>query len=134
MVRVTAGAIVDSALLLICQRAVGGAHAGKWEFPGGKMEPGESLEVALRRELQEELGIEATIGPALWETRHQYPGRDPFVLTFFLVTAYEGTAVNRVFEDVQWVTVGRLAEFDFLEGDREFIAHLVSGRVRLAVP
>jgi putative transposase len=131
-IQVTAGVIVRDGRVLVCQRAPGGHHPGKWEFPGGKVEPGESLEECLRRELREELGIDATIGALRWTTRHQYPGRDPFVLSFFLVARYTGTLENRIFADVRWTSVDALGGFDFLEGDREFVAALAAGSVRLA--
>ena len=130
LIQVTAGVIARAGTVLVCQRLAGGHHPGKWEFPGGKVEPGESIEGAMCRELQEELGIRAEVGVVLWHTEHQYPGRDPFVLTFFAVPQYRGTISNRCFADVRWVAVGELGILDFLEGDREFIAQLQSGRVR----
>ncbi len=129
-VQVTAGVIARAGTVLVCQRAAGGQHPGRWEFPGGKVEPGESLEDGMRRELREELGIEAQVGEVLWCTTHQYPGRAPFVLTFFAVPQYRGTLTNRCFADMRWVAVDELGTLDFLEGDREFIARLQSGRVR----
>ena len=132
VVQVTAGVIVRDGRVLVCERPPGGHHPGKWEFPGGKVEPGEGLEACLRRELQEELGIEATIGPLLWTTRHQYPGRDPFVLSFLLVPQYVGTPRNLAFAEIRWLPIEALAELDFLEGDREFIAALAAGRIQLA--
>ena len=131
-VHVTAGVIVDAGRVLVCQRPPGGHHPGKWEFPGGKVEPGESLAAGLRRELREELGIEATIGRVLWETRHQYPGRAPFVLTFLLVPGYDGAPANLAFAAMCWTPVGKLGRFDFLEGDRAFVDALDRGEVRLA--
>jgi mutator protein MutT len=130
-VQVTAGVLARGSHVLVCQRAPGGQHPGKWEFPGGKVEGAESLEAALRRELREELGIAATIGPLLWRTAHQYAGRPPFALSFFAVPDYTGTIVNLCFGAVRWVAVGALTRLDFLEGDREFIAMLHSGRVQL---
>jgi len=130
-VQVTAGVIAHDATVLVCQRAAGGHHPGKWEFPGGKVEPGESLEAGMQRELQEELGIEAEVGAVLWRTVHQYPGRAPFTLTFFAIPRYRGALTNRCFADVRWVPVSELAALDVLEGDREFIAQLHAGRVAL---
>ena len=130
-IQVTAGVIARAGIVLVCQRPAGGHHPGKWEFPGGKVEPGESLEGGMRRELQEELGIEAEVGAVLWRTEHRYPGRDPFVLTFFAVPQYRGTISNRCFADMRWVVVRELGTLDFLEGDRDFIAQLQSGRLRL---
>lgn len=130
-IAVTAGVIVRGDRVLICQRAPGGHHPGKWEFPGGKREAGEDLPACLRRELQEELGIEATVGPVLWTTRHRYPGRDVIELTFFHVPAYTGPVTNRQFAAVAWVRPVDLAAVDFLDGDRAFVGHLVSGRIRL---
>ncbi len=131
LVQVTAGVIVHDGTVLVCQRPPGGHHPGKWEFPGGKVESGESLEAGMRRELQEELGIDAVVGPVLWRTQHQYPGRDPFVLTFFAIPSYTGTLTNRCFAAIRWVAVTALDQVNFLEGDREFVAQLRSGRVRL---
>ncbi len=131
LVQVVAGVIVRKGRVLICQRAAGGHHPGKWEFPGGKIEPGEGLDQALRRELREELGIDASVGPRLWRSECQYPGRAPFALTFFLVTEYAGTLANRIFAAVRWEEPAALREFDFLEGDREFIARVESGVIGL---
>jgi 8-oxo-dGTP diphosphatase len=131
-VQVTAGVIVRDGMILVCQRPPGGQHPGKWEFPGGKVEPRESLEECLRRELQEELGIEAAVGRLLWTTRHQYPGRDPFALSFFLVPQYGGTPRNLAFAEIRWRPIEELDELDFLEGDREFIAALSAGHVQLS--
>src|SRR5919197_4408282 len=73
-IMVVAGLIQQGGKLLICQRRRDGAFALKWEFPGGKVEPGETYEHGLHRELREELGIEAHIGPEAYRTRHDYPG------------------------------------------------------------
>jgi 8-oxo-dGTP diphosphatase len=126
--QVTAGVITRAGAVLVCQRAAGGHHPGKWEFPGGKVEPGETLEDGMRRELQEELGIDAEVGEVLWRTEHQYPGRDRFALTFFAIPAYRGTITNRCFAAVRWVAVDELQQLDFLDGDREFIGSLSTVR------
>jgi len=130
-IQVTAGVIADQGAVLVCQRAAGGHHAGKWEFPGGKVERGEDLEDGMRRELEEELSIDAEIGAVLWRTEHQYAGRAPFVLTFFSIPRYCGTITNRCFADMRWVPTAELGTLDFLEGDREFITQLQAGRVRI---
>jgi 8-oxo-dGTP diphosphatase len=130
-IHVTAGIIARDDRVLVCQRAAGGWHAGKWEFPGGKVEPGESLVNCMRRELLEELGIEATIGRILWQTRHRYPDRDLIALTFFLIPQYAGAITNRVFAAIEWIPIDKLPAVDFLEADREFVAALRNGSVPL---
>ena len=130
-IEVAAGVIVRDGAVLICQRPAGGDHAGKWEFPGGKLEPGESLPDALRRELKEELDIDAVAGPVLWRTQHRYPDRPPVFLTFVLVSEYAGLPTNRAFAAVCWVAPERLDQYDFLEADREFIARMQGGHIRL---
>jgi 8-oxo-dGTP diphosphatase len=117
-IHVTAGVIARAGRVLVCQRPFDGHHPGKWEFPGGKMEPGEDLATCMRRELEEELGIAATVGRVLWQTRHHYPH-------------YAGVLVNRIFAAIAWVSMGDLATIDFLDGDREFVAQLAGGRVCL---
>ncbi len=72
-IRVVAGALFRDGLFLAALRPAGSAEAGLWEFPGGKVEPGESDEEALRREIREELGAEASIGEELDGRVHAYP-------------------------------------------------------------
>jgi mutator protein MutT len=130
-IEVVAGVIIRDGCVLVCQRPPGGHHAGKWEFPGGKVEPSESLERALRRELHEELNIDVKAGPVLWSTEHQYPGRGRFTLTFFLVCEYEGVPADGAFTAVRWAPISRLSQYDFLEGDREFVEQLERGTIQL---
>jgi len=130
-VQVVAGVLVRGGCVLVCQRPPGGHHPGKWEFPGGKVEAGESLEEALERELREELNIDVTVGPVLWRAEHQYPGRQRFTLTFFLVSDYAGAITNGVFASVCWARIGALHEYDFLEGDREFIRQIEDGVIQI---
>jgi mutator protein MutT len=125
-VDVVAAVIERDGRILICQRK-GGRHAGKWEFPGGKIESGETPPEALTRELREELGIEAQIGEEMsqYETRY---GKGPVLrLRFYHVTTFAGEPQNLQFEDMVWEERGRLGEYDFLEGDREFL-HLLAAR------
>jgi mutator protein MutT len=131
LIQVTAGVLVRGGTVLVCQRLAGGHHPGKWEFPGGKVESGESIQEGVRRELREELGIEVAVGRLLWRTEHQYPGRPPFALSFLSIPRYTGTLVNRCFAAVRWVPVGALRAMDFLEGDRDFIEQVTAGAVRL---
>jgi 8-oxo-dGTP diphosphatase len=130
-VQVTAGVMSRDATVLVCQRAAGSWHAGKWEFPGGKVELGETLESGMRRELREELGIEVEVGRRLWRTTYQYPEREPFDLTFFFIPKWTGAVRNQEFADIRWIRVGQVGELDFLEGDREFVSALDAGEVRL---
>jgi 8-oxo-dGTP diphosphatase len=131
-VHVSAAIITRNGRVLVCQRRPDQPHAGKWEFPGGKREAGESIEECLRRELSEELGIDAEIGAEAWRTEHVYPGRPPVALVFFAVRAYRGVLENRAFADIRWVEVAKLAELDFLEADRELIDRLVAGEIMIS--
>jgi 8-oxo-dGTP diphosphatase len=132
VVHVSAGILTDGQRVLACQRAPGGSHPGKWEFPGGKRERGESDAACLRRELREELGIDAALGAAVWRSVHRYSGRPPVEITFFHVPAYRGTLQNRVFADVRWVAIAELHTLDFLDADRSLITALADGTVTLA--
>lgn len=130
-IEVTAGILTADGRVLACQRRVGQAHAGKWEFPGGKRERGETIEECLRRELREELGIEAELGEMVWRTNYNYPGRAPIALVFFTVPRYRGTLENREFADIRWVDFAELATLDFLDADRELIDRLVRGEIAI---
>jgi len=103
--------------------------ASQWEFPGGKIEPGEGPEEALVRELNEELGIEATIGCRVTHIRHNYRHGGAVDLQFFAVYEFRGELENRIFKDVRWVRLEDLPNYDFLVADRGLIKDLAAGKL-----
>lgn len=125
IVRVAAGLLTRSDRVLICQRRGDGLHPLKWEFPGGKIEDGEDEAACLRRELREELGIQATPGAVLSRTTHTYPNGRHVAVSFMHVRAYRGQPVNKVFRNVVWAPRVRLLDYDFLEGNENFVTRLV---------
>ena len=132
MLTVVAALIESKGRLLVCQRRRGSNFELMWEFPGGKKKPGETLQQALARELSEELGITACIGPELHRTRHRYAElSEPIELIFFVADAEPNAIQNRVFEQIQWREPNTLLNLDFLPADRELIEKLVSGALRL---
>jgi len=125
---VTAGILKDGDKVLICQRHRSDKYGLQWEFPGGKVHDGEGLKEALRRELAEELTIDATIGEEVFRLHHRYPDRYVEVI-FFLVTAHTGEISNQVFEAVEWVPRDKLHVYDFLEADKELVARIAQGEI-----
>jgi len=126
MTIVVAAVIKHDGQILIGQRKVGQRHALKWEFPGGKVEPGEAPPVALRRELEEELGIHAEIGPELADYEYAYSERPAIRLIFYRVSRFQGALQNLAFEQIRWESPQRLPDYDFLEGDVDFVRTLAS--------
>ena len=126
---VVAGLIQRHGDLLICQRRRDAAFALQWEFPGGKLEVGESSKAALRRELEEELGIVADVGAELYRTQHDYPGVYSVKLVFHHVTGFSGDLRNLAFEQICWAAPDQLPAFDFLAGDAELIGLLNRGEI-----
>jgi 8-oxo-dGTP diphosphatase len=123
--RIVVAAVIErDGHVLICQRRRSDSHPLKWEFPGGKVEPGESPSAALQRELEEELAIQARIGRELARVTHRYKGWPQFRLIFFRVREFRGEPRNRVFEQIVWEAPGRLSEYDFLEADADFVRSL----------
>ncbi|MCL5670260.1 MAG: (deoxy)nucleoside triphosphate pyrophosphohydrolase, partial [Acidobacteria bacterium] len=98
---VTAGILLRGQEILICQRHRSDPYGLQWEFPGGKVRNGEELKAALRRELEEELGIGAEVGEEVYRLCHRYPDRYVEVI-FFRIESYRGEPVNRVFEAMEW--------------------------------
>jgi 8-oxo-dGTP diphosphatase len=129
MKRVVAAVIEKDSKVLVCQRTRHQTMPLKWEFPGGKIEEGEQPRDALRRELEEELGIHAKIGDEIARLQHVYPNGGAVELRFFIVREYEGEMENRIFRDLQWSATKDLASYDFLEADESLVKDLVAGRL-----
>lgn len=129
MRRVVAAIIVQNGKVLICQRTQYQPMPLKWEFPGGKIEPGEQPRAALRRELEEELGIEAVIGDELVRVRHVYKNGGAVELQFFKVDAFQGEIENRIFKELRWAGRKDLPEFDFLEADAGLVKDIAAGKI-----
>jgi len=126
---VAAALIVRGGEVLICQRRPDQPMALQWEFPGGKIEAGESPEQALARELDEELGIQATIGQRVTHIRHNYRHGGAVDLQFFAVYEFSGELQNRIFQQLKWVKLEELPEYDFLAADRGLIRDLAAGKL-----
>jgi 8-oxo-dGTP diphosphatase len=129
MKRVVAGLIVKDGKLLVCQRTRHQTMPLKWEFPGGKIEEGEQPRDALRRELEEELGIVATIGNEVARIQHEYPNGGMVELRFYDVRQYAGEIENRIFRDIQWSEPKALPSYDFLEADLTLVQDLAAGKL-----
>jgi 8-oxo-dGTP diphosphatase len=126
--QVVAALIFKDDLILVCQRTRHQTMPLKWEFPGGKIEEGEQPRDALRRELNEELGIDATIGEEVARIRHEYRNGSAVELRFYAVREYKGEIENRIFKDMRWALRPDLPSFDFLEADLQLVRELAEGK------
>ena len=136
MIRVVAAVIERQGRLLICRRRRGDLFELKWEFPGGKLRPGETPRAGLARELREELGCSAArIGPEICRTRHRYEQFGDCVgIHFFAAGKLWPAPRNLAFERMVWSRPCDLPRYDFLPADRPLVARLARGElsVRLA--
>lgn len=127
---VVAAIIARNGRVLACQRSRKSKFALKWEFPGGKVQPGETPRAALERELEEELGVRAEIGQELFRTQHKYPQmREGVQLIFFGAHLGSAEIENRIFEKIDWIEPEMLKQMDFLEADRGLIEKLASKEI-----
>jgi len=126
---VAAALIVRDGEVLIGQRRADQPMASLWEFPGGKIEAGESPQQALARELTEELGIHAEVGPAVTRIRHHYRRGGAVDLQFFAVRAFTGEIDNQIYQQVRWVKLVDLPGYEFLAADRGLIRDLAAGKL-----
>jgi 8-oxo-dGTP diphosphatase len=115
--------------ILCCQRTEHQALPLKWEFPGGKIEAGETPPQALLRELQEELGILAEIGPEIAQVLHTYANGNSVNLRFFAVHRFQKDLENRIFRELRWVERAELPSLDFLDADKELVRRLAAGEL-----
>jgi 8-oxo-dGTP diphosphatase len=126
---VAAALILRGGEILIGQRRADQPMALLWEFPGGKIEAGESAEQALARELSEELGIKAEIGAPVTRIRHNYRHGGAVDLQFFTVHEFAGEIDNQIYNQVRWVKIEDLTGYDFLAADRSLIRDLAAGKL-----
>jgi len=143
MITVVAALIVDNGRLLICQRRRDDRFGLKWEFPGGKAQPGETPAAALARELTEELGVAATVGREVYRVNYRYAElADDLELIFFsaMLPAAPNTPPwseprrplrNLAFERIEWVAPDALPRYDFLPADLELVTLLSTGSLRV---
>src|SRR5215831_19046522 len=122
-IRVVAAIIEQNGKLLITQRPMDVHLAGLWEFPGGKVEPEETLEQALMRELHEELGVQIQVLGEYFQVEHAYPTKSVH-LHFFDCAIVEGDPTPLHVANVRWVAREELGDFSFPEADRELILRL----------
>lgn len=121
--------IVRGGKILIGQHRPDQPMALQWEFPGGGIEPGESPQEALARELLEELGIFANIGPPVTRIRHNYRSGGAVDLQFFVVREFSGEIVNHIYRQFRWVRLEELSDYEFLASSRALIRDLAAGKL-----
>lgn len=125
---VVGGILWRKETFLATQRPKGRSHEGLWEFPGGKVEPGETLEAALIRELHEELSlvVPSTQSCRFWRTvEHDYP-QQSVILHFFHITDFTGEPVSNDGQSFRWVTPAEARALPFLKADRPLLDELIS--------
>lgn len=129
---VTAAVVERNGAFLLTRRLDGTHLAGTWEFPGGKCEDGEPLQACLRRELLEELGVDAEVGDEVFGVRHAYPEKT--VQLHFFACRLHGQPRPLLGQQMRWVPRGELATLEFPEADRELIAQLTSATPTPSAP
>jgi 8-oxo-dGTP diphosphatase len=125
-VKVTAGILEENGRVLIARRRPGRHMAGKWEFPGGKVEAGETPEQSLVRELQEELDVRARVGSFLCRILFDGDGVS-LELLVFRIDGFDGRPVLHEHEEIRWVLPQQLLSYDLADSDRRVVEALFGG-------
>ena len=124
-IRVAAALVFDSGRLLITRRPAGKHLGGFWEFPGGKLEKGESFPDCLQRELREELGIQVSVGELLAAVEHSYP-KQTLRIHFYRCALDSGSPSPIECDAVEWITASMLNNYAFPPADAELLAEIRS--------
>lgn len=127
--RVVAALLERGDAVLAQRRPLHKAQGGLWEFPGGKVEPGEGDEEALARECLEELGVRIRVGARVWETRHAYPDREVHLLVYRARIEGDGEPRAHDAERLAWIARGELADHPFCEADLPLLSLLAAGEI-----
>ena len=122
-----AGIIINQNKILIGKRKDEDIGGGKWEFPGGKIEIGETNSEALERELYEELGISVKIGKELMNYEHMFK-TTIYNISFMEIIDYDGEIRNNAHSEIKWVKFSNLLEYDFISGDDRFIQSFLKSK------
>lgn len=126
MTEVVAALIWEKNRFMICQRPPHKARGLLWEFVGGKVEPGETLEQALVRECREELGVSLEVGEVFMDVTHAYPDLTVH-LTLFHASIREGRPQKLEHNDIRWITAAEIDGYDFCPADEEILKRLKAG-------
>ncbi len=124
MQKVTAALIERNGKVLLALRRAGKHMGPKWEFPGGKVDPGEDPQETLRRELEEEFGVQAEVGEFLGTTRFRRKRIDLQIL-LYRISRLNGSLVLREHDAVRWVEPGRIQEYDLVDSDRKLLRKIL---------
>jgi len=132
MIRQVVAAVIErpDRRLLIGQRRSHDTSPLKWEFPGGKVEAGESEEHALARELREELGAILRRSVLIGSIEYEYPNRGPLKISFFAAEIEHGELRPSAFQQIAWALPRELADYDFLPANARLVAELATGRIK----
>ncbi|MGD9577389.1 MAG: (deoxy)nucleoside triphosphate pyrophosphohydrolase [Syntrophorhabdus sp.] len=122
---VVAAVIEKDGQILIAKRKQGKMHPGKWEFPGGTLEEGETPEQCLKRELLEELAITVDVGSLICSTEHIFTSEFTIRLIVYRTAVISGTFDLNAHDEMRWVKPADLFTYDFPEADRPILERLV---------
>jgi 8-oxo-dGTP diphosphatase len=124
MTEVAVAVLRKNGKILICQRKMNSRYGLKWEFPGGKLEQGETVEQCLRREMEEELSLRIHAIERVQKESAYYEDGGMFNVSYCFVSGYDGEPQNNVFEQIRWVNLNELKGMDLLEGNKPFVTTL----------